>query len=48
LAPIPFRGKRNESSYLVNVVDKLSQIYGVSAEVISRITTENSKVIFGI
>ena len=48
LAPIPFRGKRNESSYLVNVVDKLSMIYGISAEAISRITTENSKVIFGI
>lgn len=48
LAPIPYRGKRNESSYLVNVVDKLSQIYGLSADEIARITTENSKVIFGI
>jgi TatD DNase family protein len=48
LAPIPYRGKRNESSYLVNVVNKLSQIYGLSADEIARITTENSKVIFGI
>jgi TatD DNase family protein len=48
LAPIPYRGKRNESSYLINVVDKLSQIYGLSANEIARITTENSKVIFGI
>jgi TatD DNase family protein len=48
LAPIPYRGKRNESSYLVNVVDKLSQIYGLSANEIARITTDNSKVIFGI
>ncbi|MFC5682383.1 TatD family hydrolase [Flavobacterium sp. MAHUQ-51] len=48
LAPVPFRGKRNESSYLVNVIDKLSQIYGVSEEEIARITTENSKAIFGI
>jgi TatD DNase family protein len=48
LAPIPYRGKRNESSYLINVVDKLSQIYGLSADEIARITTENSKVIFGI
>lgn len=48
LAPVPFRGKRNESSYLKNVIDKLSQIYGISADEIARITTESSKVIFGI
>ena len=48
LAPNPYRGKRNESSYLVNVVDKLSEIYGLSNDEIARITTENSKSIFGI
>lgn len=48
LAPIPFRGKRNESSYLVNVVQKLAQIYEMPVEVIAEITTNNSKVIFGI
>jgi TatD DNase family protein len=48
LAPIPFRGKRNESSYLVNVAEKLSQIYECSIEDIAAITTENSKSIFGI
>lgn len=48
LSPVPFRGKRNESSYLVNVVDKLAQIYGLSANDIASTTTENSKVIFGI
>jgi TatD DNase family protein len=48
LAPIPFRGKRNESSYLVNVVDKLAQIYSLSANEIAEITTENSKTVFGI
>lgn len=48
LAPIPYRGKRNESSYLINVVDKLSQIYGLSVNEIARITTQNSEVIFGI
>jgi TatD DNase family protein len=47
LAPVPFRGKRNESSYLVNVVDMLAQIYGLSANDIASTTTENSKVIFG-
>ena len=48
LAPIPFRRKRNESSYLVAVVDKLAQIYSLSAIEIAAITTENSKVVFGI
>lgn len=48
LAPIPFRGKRNESSYLVNILDKLAHIYGLSAKDIATITTENSKAIFGI
>lgn len=48
LAPIPFRGKRNESSYIVNVVDKLAEIYTMPASEIARITTENSKAIFGI
>ena len=48
LAPIPYRGKRNESSYLVNVVDKLAQIYRVSAQEIATVTTQNSIEIFGI
>ncbi len=48
LAPNPYRGKRNESSYLVNVVDKLSEIYGMSIQEIARITTENSRTVFGI
>ncbi len=48
LAPTPYRGKRNESSYLIQVVDKLSEIYNISAEEIAAITTQNSKDIFGI
>ncbi len=48
LAPTPFRGKRNESAYILNVLDKLVEIYGSSREEIARITTENSKEVFGI
>jgi TatD DNase family protein len=48
LAPIPYRGKRNESSYILNVVTKLAEIYGIPPEEIARITTENSKIIFSI
>jgi TatD DNase family protein len=48
LAPVPFRGKRNESSYLLLVAAKLSEIYDTSQEEVARITTENSKFVFGI
>ncbi|MEY8780361.1 TatD family hydrolase [Allomuricauda sp. XS_ASV26] len=48
LAPTPYRGKRNESSYIVNILQKLSSIYGMPEEEIAEITTKNSKDIFGI
>lgn len=48
LAPTPFRGKRNESSYITNVIDKLVGIYNKSFEEIATITTENSKSVFGV
>ena len=48
LAPIPYRGKRNESSYVVAVLDKLAQIYSLTADEIASITTANSKAVFGI
>jgi TatD DNase family protein len=48
LAPVPFRGKRNECSYLKYVVEKLSEIKIISKEEIERITTENAKELFSI
>lgn len=48
LAPLPHRGKRNESSYTLLVAQKLAEIYKVSVEEIAQITTENSKAVFGI
>lgn len=48
LAPVPFRGKPNESSYLIYVAQKLADIYGCTIEEIASVTTENSKKIFGI
>lgn len=48
LAPKPYRGKRNESSYIIKVLEKLSEIYNISEEKIAEITTANSKQIFGI
>lgn len=48
LAPVPFRGKRNESAYVINVLEKLSELYNLSSEKIADITTQNSKDIFKI
>lgn len=48
LAPVPFRGKRNESAYIIKVLEKLSLIYNKTAEEIAAITTANSKQVFGI
>ncbi len=48
LAPTPFRGKRNESSYLTKIAEKLAEIYDEPMEEIAKITTQNSKDIFGI
>lgn len=48
LSPTPYRGKRNQSAYIVKVLGKLSELYGISAKEIAARTTENSKQIFGI
>lgn len=48
LAPKPFRGKRNESSYIIKVLEKLSELYGMPQVKIAEITTQNSKDIFKI
>ena len=48
MAPEPYRGKRNESSYLWQVAEKIAQIRGVTTEYIARITTENAKNLFKI
>jgi TatD DNase family protein len=46
LAPVPFRGKRNESAYIAFVRDKLAEIYKTPIHEIDRITTQNSENLF--
>lgn len=46
LTPSPFRGKRNNSSYLKLIADKLAEIYKVSAVEIAKKTSKNAKEIF--
>ncbi|HLV39645.1 TatD family hydrolase [Xanthomarina sp.] len=48
LAPAPFRGKRNESAYIIKVLEKLSELYNLPQEKIAEITTQNSKDVFNI
>ena len=48
LAPVPYRGKRNESAYIVKVVEKLSDIYALPESEIIRLTDENATNIFKI
>lgn len=48
LTPVPFRGKRNESSYLKYIAEKLALIKNISVEEVNAITTANAEKIFGI
>jgi TatD DNase family protein len=48
LAPVPFRGKRNECSYLRYVVEKLAQIKNIAKEEVAKMTTKNAKELFSI
>ena len=47
LAPVPFRGKRNEPSYVTYVGEKLAEIWGITPKQVARITTENAYRLFG-
>lgn len=48
LAPAPYRGKRNESSYVGRVVEKLSEIYALSPEAVAEATYRNACEVFGL
>lgn len=48
LAPVPYRGKRNESGYILRVLEKLSDIYNRTTKEIADITTKNSKSVFKV
>lgn len=48
MAPVPHRGKRNDSGYVVHICEKLAEIKGISAEECAAITMANGKRFFGI
>lgn len=48
LAPVPYRGKRNEPSYVRLVAEKLAAVKGLPVETIARVTTDNAVGLFGL
>lgn len=48
MAPTPFRGKRNDSSLISLVAEKIGEIRGLSAEEVLRVTAQNTRRLFGI
>lgn len=48
LAPVPYRGKRNESSYLPLIAEKVAEVKGISVEECAEITTKNAETLFNI
>jgi TatD DNase family protein len=48
LAPVPYRGKTNESSYIPIIAQKVAEVTGESLETVMEVTTENAKKIFNL
>ena len=47
LAPVPHRGRRNESAYITAIATKIASLHETSVEQVARITTQNAKQLFG-
>jgi TatD DNase family protein len=48
LAPVPYRGKRNESGYLGYVASEIAQLKGMALEEVVEVTSKNARAIFGL
>ena len=48
MSPVPLRGKRNDSSNMVYIIQKIAEIKGMTPQEVERITWENGKKLFGI
>jgi TatD DNase family protein len=48
LTPVPHRGKPNESSYLIYIAQKVAELHKTDLETVANVTTENSKLVFGV
>ena len=48
MAPVPMRGQRNEPAFVAHVCRRLAEVYGVSEEEVSRLTSENAVRVLGL
>lgn len=48
MAPVPYRGKRNESAFVVQVMKTLATAYGVNEEEVAKVTNQNVERVFGV
>ena len=48
LAPVPYRGRRNESAYVAVVADKVAEVKGIATDEVAEATTLNAKRLFGL
>lgn len=48
LTPVPYRGRRNESSYIPFIAAKVAELKGISVEEVAEVTTSNARNLFGI
>jgi len=48
LAPVPYRGKRNEPCYVRYVADTIAEVKRISVEVVAETTTENAATLFNL
>jgi TatD DNase family protein len=48
LPPVPFRGKRNESAYLLHTAEKVAEIYGIPLQELAKMTTSRAAALFGL
>lgn len=48
MSPVPYRGKRNESAFVVQVMKTLATAYGVSEEEVAKVTNQNVERVFGV
>ncbi len=48
MAPVPMRGRRNESAYVALVLERLAEVYGVTREEVERVTNETCQRLFGV
>ena len=48
LAPVPYRGKRNESAYIPVIAQKIAELRGVSVDEVAQVTTQSARILFGL